>query len=138
MAVFWKYMENSDYILDYMEEHQKEFVRIITRTGERFMNWYGRSKWNKMIWLRESFWWPLRIKKGDHDILLLRRRRIKNQLDYMDFIINNLKKRSVGGFDRAYMGINIWSIQLSCGQGIGSSSFKKWIKRLAKRISIKK
>ena len=29
------------------------------------------------------------------------------KLDYVDLIINDLNKRRVGGFDRAYMGIHI-------------------------------
>ena len=43
-------------------------------------------------------------------IILLERRRSTNKLDYMDLIINYLKEIRVGGFERAYMDIHIWSI----------------------------
>ena len=42
--------------------------------------------------------------------------------------------RRLGGLDRDYTGILIWSIQFSCGQVIGWSIWKKWMKRLVLRI----
>ena len=54
------------------------------------------------------------------------------KLDYVDLIINDLNKRRVGGFDRAYMGIHIWGIQLSRDQGIGLNRYQKWTKRLVR------
>ena len=60
-------------------------------------------------------------------------------MEYVDWIINYLKKRRVGGgVDMYYMGIIIRSIQFSFGQGIGSSRSQKMNETVGKRNNIDK
>ena len=76
------------------------------------LRWGIHIKYKEEL-IKREFWWWFRIQKGSElfgivwRIMLLVKIRINKQLDYVDFIINYLKNRRMGGFKREYMGINI-------------------------------
>ena len=83
------------------------------RSNIHALRWDIYTKDKEELIKRDSFWWPFRILKGGTLFGLVRRiispRKImtKKLSDKTALIINYLRKRRGGGFNRDYTGIII-------------------------------